>query len=93
MDEKTLEYIAQLARLELPTDEKAGMLEHMQRILDYMDELNTVCTDDVPPLIQADGITNVLRADEVTPSFPREALMDNAPKQLDGAYQVPKVIE
>lgn len=93
MDEKTLEYIAQLARLELPEDEKAGMLEHMQRMLDYIDELNAVFTDDVPPLIQADGITNALRADEVVPSFPRQALMNNAPKQLDGAYQVPKVIE
>ena len=49
MDEKTLEYIAELSRLELPEEEKADMLEQMQKILDYMDLLNSVDTDATEP--------------------------------------------
>ena len=89
MDEKTLEYIAELSRLELPEEEKADMLEQMQKILDYMDLLNSVDTDATEPLIQFED----LREDEVKPSFDRDELMRNAKKKLDGAYQVPRTVE
>ena len=93
MDEKTLEYIAELSRLELPEEEKADMLEQMQKILDYMDLLNSVDTDATEPLIQFEGLRNVFREDEVKPSFDRDELMRNAKKNLDGAYQVPRTVE
>lgn len=92
MDEKTLEYIAELSRLELPEEEKADMLEQMQKILDYMDLLNSVDTDATEPLIQFEDLRNVFREDEVKPSFDRDELMRNA-KKLDGAYQVPRTVE
>ena len=85
MDEKTLEYIAELSRLELPEEEKADML--------YMDLLNSVDTDATEPLIQFEGLRNVFREDEVKPSFDRDELMRNAKKKLDGAYQVPRTVE
>ena len=56
---KTLEYIAELSRLELPEEEKADMLEQMQKILDYMDLLNSVDTDATEPLIQFEDLRNV----------------------------------
>lgn len=93
MDEKTLEYIAELSRLELPEEEKADMLEQMQKILDYMDLLNSVDTDATEPLIQFEDLRNVFREDEVKPSFDRDELMRNAKKKLDGAYQVSRTVE
>ena len=93
MDEKTLEYIAELSRLELPEEEKADMHEQMQKILDYMDLLNSVDTDATEPLIQFEDLRNVFREDEVKPSFDRDELMRNAKKKLDGAYQVPRTVE
>ena len=93
MDEKTLEYIAELSRLELPQEEKSELLEQMQQILDYMDLLNTVDTESTEPLIQAAGLKNVFREDAVQLSFDREMLMANAKKKLDGAYQVPRTVE
>ena len=55
MDERTLEYIAELSRLTLPQEEKAELLSQMQQILDYMELLNTVDTEHTEPLIQAAG--------------------------------------
>lgn len=93
MDERTLEYIAELSRLTLPQEEKAELLEQMQQILDYMELLNTVDTEHIEPLIQAAGLKNVFREDVVQPSADRERLMANAKKKLDGAYQVPRTVE
>ena len=93
MDERTLEYIAELSRLTLPQEEKAELLEQMQQILDYMELLNTVDTERTEPLIQAAGLKNVFREDVVQPSADRERLMANAKKKLDGAYQVPRTVE
>ena len=92
MDERTLEYIAELSRLTLPQEEKAELLEQMQQILDYMELLNTVDTEHTEPMIQA-GLKNVFREDVVQPSADREQLMANAKKKLDGAYQVPRTVE
>ena len=85
--------LAELTRLELPEEEKADMLEQMQKILDYMDLLNSVDTDATEPLIQFEDLRNVFREDEVKPSFDRDELMRNAKKKLDGAYQVPRTVE
>ena len=93
MDERTLEYIAELSRLTLPQEEKAELLEQMQQILDDMELLNTVDTERTEPLIQAAGLKNVFREDVVQPSADRERLMANAKKKLDGAYQVPRTVE
>ena len=93
MDERTLEYIAELSRLTLPQEEKAELLAQMQQILDYMELLNTVDTEYTEPLIQAAGLKNVFREDVVQPSTDRERLMANAKKKLDGAYQVPRTVE
>ena len=49
MDERTLEYIAELSRLTLPQEEKAELLEQMQQILDYMELLNTDVADQLFP--------------------------------------------
>ena len=93
MEEKTLEYIAGLARLYLPEEEKADLLEQMRKILNYMDQLDRVDTSAAEPLIQFDGVCNVIRADEENPFPDRERLLRNAKKLLDGAYQVPRTVE
>ena len=48
---------------------------------------------DVEPMAHAVPLTNVLRADEVQPSIPQEAALANAPKQANGLFIVPKIVE
>ena len=66
--ETLVDYISQLSRLQLPTEEKTAMTAELERIVAYMDVLNRLDTADVEPLSHIFPLKNVLRADEVTPS-------------------------
>ena len=64
----------------------------MNDILEYMDQLNELDTDDIEPLSHVLDLTNVTRADKEKPSLDREDVLKNAP-ETDGEYFiVPKVI-
>jgi aspartyl-tRNA(Asn)/glutamyl-tRNA(Gln) amidotransferase subunit C len=85
-------HVATLARLELSEPEELRMTEQMNSILSYMDKLNELNTEGVPPTTHAIQLENVSRQDSVQSSLDREHVLDNAP-QSDGAnFVVPKVI-
>jgi aspartyl-tRNA(Asn)/glutamyl-tRNA(Gln) amidotransferase subunit C len=64
------------------TGELAGILAHVDRI----SELDL---DDVPPTSHVVELENVLRPDEPRPSWPRDAVLEQAPDPADGAFRVP----
>lgn len=101
--EKDVTYVADLAHLELTAEERARMLKDLNSILGYIERLNQLDTGDVEPMAQVAGrygadegseqFGNAMRADELRPSLPHDAAMQNAP-QTDGVFfKVPKVIE
>ena len=53
----------------------------------------TLDTDGVEPMSHVFPVKNVLRADEVQPSFPREELLKNAPGGDEEAFLVPKAVD
>jgi len=88
-----VDYISILSRLKLPEEEKREMTAELERILGYMDVLNTLDTRDVEPMSHVFPVKNVLREDEVRPSTPRELLLQNAPVPDPEAFLVPKTVE
>ena len=80
---KDLENVAVLSRL----------IQQMDAILTYMDNLSEVDTENVKPTTYALPMSNVFREDEVKPSLPREAALSNAPLKENGYFKVPKVLE
>jgi len=62
--------------------ELSAILEHVERI----DELDL---EGVEPTAHVVDVTNVLRADEPRPSWPRERTLAAAPDATDDAYRVP----
>lgn len=90
---KDVEYVAKLARLEFNEEEKQRFTKELNSILEYVEMLNEINTDDAPISIGAYKVVNALREDEVKPSFDREAFLNNAPQSQDGYIKVPKVIE
>ena len=89
-----VERVAELANLELTSDEKAGMLRDLNSVLDYFAELNELDTTQVPPMLQAMEAAGLhLRSDEVAPSLDRAALLACAPDTDGVFFRVPKVIE
>lgn len=98
-----VEHVARLARLDLSAEAKERMRAQLDAILAYIDKLRGLDTADVEPTshpIPRAGresgweiMMNVMREDEIRPSFPREEMLANAP-ELDGdLFRVPKILE
>lgn len=82
-----VEYVAQLASLEVPDDEKMQLAEQLSRIVDYVAQLNGADTDDVEPTTQVVATTpRSVREDE---EVQRLGSSDAAET---GMFKVPKVI-
>jgi aspartyl-tRNA(Asn)/glutamyl-tRNA(Gln) amidotransferase subunit C len=87
-----VEHVADLARLGLSEAEKERLREQLETILGHIAALNEVDTAAIPPTAQVIELTNVMRADEVTASLPREAVLANAPRQSDGFFEVHAIL-
>jgi aspartyl-tRNA(Asn)/glutamyl-tRNA(Gln) amidotransferase subunit C len=85
--------VANLARLKLSEAEIDDCTEKLGKILDYVDSLSEVNTDDVEPLVHAVELSNVFRDDVVTPSLPQQAALANAPKSDGRFFLVPQILE
>lgn len=88
-----IEYVAILAQLDLNQEEKEAAKKDMEDMLDYIDKLEELDTKGVEPMSHVFPLYNVMREDVVEHGDDREALLKNAPKQKDGAYQVPKTVD
>jgi aspartyl-tRNA(Asn)/glutamyl-tRNA(Gln) amidotransferase subunit C len=107
--EKDVAYVAELANLDLTSEEKSGMLRDLNSILDYIDRLNELDTSKVLPMAQvsdnygvdqskqgSDRFAYASREDVVEglrKSLPHEEALANAPDADEDFFRVPKVIE
>jgi len=91
---KEIEYIANLARLELTPEEIERYGRELSAILGYIDQLQKVDTEGVLPCAQVTGKSNVWRADEVRPWDETEvkAALSQAPAQRNGMVEVKRVL-
>lgn len=88
-----VKYVAHLARLSLTPDEGKKLGAQLGNILGYIKKLRELDVTNVEPTAHAVPLVNVTRADEVRPSLPHEDALRNAPKQANGLFIVPKVVE
>ncbi len=91
--DEMIDYISQLARLELSGEEKEKGKEEIGKIIDYMDTLNTLDTTDIEAMSHAFPVKNVFREDVVKPSVDRDIITLNAPNKKEGCFKVPKTVE
>jgi aspartyl/glutamyl-tRNA(Asn/Gln) amidotransferase, C subunit len=84
--------VAQLARLDLPEDTISTYTGQLERILDYVDQLQAVDTDGVPPTTRAVEVINATREDRVVATEVREDLLDQAPQREGDFFRVPKIL-
>jgi aspartyl-tRNA(Asn)/glutamyl-tRNA(Gln) amidotransferase subunit C len=84
--------VAQLARLALPEEKIATYTAQLERILDYVNHLQAVDTEGVPPTTRAVEVVNVTREDRVEPTPVREQLLDLAPQREGDFFRVPKIL-
>ena len=86
-------YTAQLARLHLSEEEIAKFQAQLSQVLEYVEKLKQVDVSGVEPMAHANAVTNVFRKDEERAWFTPEVALANAPRQTNGLFIVPKVIE
>jgi aspartyl-tRNA(Asn)/glutamyl-tRNA(Gln) amidotransferase subunit C len=92
--EQDVQYVADLANLELTPAERQQYIRDLNSILEYVEVLNELDTAGVEPFRSAAMVETVLlREDELNPGLMHDSALMNAP-QTDGIFfQVPKVIE
>ena len=88
-----VKYVAQLARLALTSDEEIKLTAQLGNILGYIEKLRELDVSSVEPTAHAMPMVNVTRADEIRPSLPHEEALRNAPRQANGLFIVPKIVE
>ena len=88
-----IQYVANLARIALTPEEEDKLGYQLGDILGYVKKLEELDVTGVEPMAHAVPLANVLRADEVRPSITQEAALANAPKQANGLFIVPKIVE
>lgn len=93
INEKVIEHVANLARLNLSAQEKEMLTHQMRDIIHYVDKLSELDTENIEPTAHVLPLVNVLREDEVKPSFERDKILSNAPTKQNGCFKVPKVVE
>lgn len=89
---KEVEQIAELARLQLDESELEDYTIHLNKILEYVEKLNELDTENVKPLSHPIEGENVFREDVAKTSVDREEALKNAPSKDDEFFKVPKVI-
>ena len=93
ISEETVDHIAHLARLEFEGEKKETIKEDLERILEFIDKLKQVETDNVEPLIYMTNEVNRLREDESKVTLSQEEVLKNAPKKDSDYFRIPKVLE
>ena len=81
------------ANLILSDDEKSKIHAQLDEALSSIKVLQELDTTQVPGTTSASGLTNILREDEVTPSFPQDLSLKNAKNTHKGYFIVPAIFD
>ncbi len=95
IDKKTLEYLAELSRIELDKKHEEKLLKDLQKILGYFEELKEVNTENVEPMAGGTIEKNVLRGDELINESKTSSvqLTGQFPEKESGYLKIPPVFE
>ncbi|MCB0404907.1 MAG: Asp-tRNA(Asn)/Glu-tRNA(Gln) amidotransferase subunit GatC [Bdellovibrionales bacterium] len=93
LDREDVLKIARLARLELDEAEVALYQDRLGRVLEYVRELNQVKTEKAATVKHVPRDAVSIREDRAIEFTDREALLRNAPAQIEEHFLVPTVIE
>jgi len=92
-DIQTIRKLAHLARLEFNEEKEQEMLQDLNKILNWVDQLRELDTEQVAPLTHMSEEVNVLREDVACNTLTHEQALLNAPKKDSDYFRVPKVLE
>jgi aspartyl-tRNA(Asn)/glutamyl-tRNA(Gln) amidotransferase subunit C len=86
-------YVARLARIKLTEAEAKIFQKQLDDVLKYIEKLRQVDVTDIDAAAHALPVFNVFREDAPRDWFTAEQALRNAPRQANGLFVVPKVVE
>ncbi|MBU0648706.1 Asp-tRNA(Asn)/Glu-tRNA(Gln) amidotransferase subunit GatC [Patescibacteria group bacterium] len=95
IDQKQIEHLQNLTRLNLPDKEKKLYVKQLSSILDYVNKLQEVDIEGVAPCAHATEEGSVWREDVVQDcdKDEKKRILDNAPERADNLFRVKSVFE
>ena len=93
VSELEVKKIAELSRLSLSSEELKKRTDDMNNILNYMDTLNEIDTENVEELYNVNDIKNSLREDNYEPSLDKKDVLANSPSSNSDYVEVPLTVK
>jgi len=91
LQSEQVDHIANLARIELTSEERERSREQLSKILEYFQMLNELDTDDLSPTLNDDQLKKMYRSDEIIPGLKLDEVLENAPDFDQDQFRVPPV--
>ena len=93
IDNQTVRKVSKLAKIKINEKEETKLIEELNNILGWVDELKKVDTEQIEPMLSVFNESMVMRKDEVSSKISDELVLKNAPESKSGFFVVPKVVE
>ena len=90
---KTVEYIAELAKINIGEDEKEPFTKELQDIVDFAEMISELDMDEIDIKNNDMELKNVVRKDIVENNFSRVEMLKNAPRKIKGCIVAPKIMD
>ncbi|MBK6338679.1 MAG: Asp-tRNA(Asn)/Glu-tRNA(Gln) amidotransferase subunit GatC [Bacteroidetes bacterium] len=92
VDIELIDNLATLSKLSFKADQKEEIRQDLEKMLNFMEQLNAIDTNGVEPLIYVNEEVNVWRNDEVKQLITKEEALSNAPIKNEDYFMVPKFV-
>jgi aspartyl-tRNA(Asn)/glutamyl-tRNA(Gln) amidotransferase subunit C len=92
IDNNLILKLENLSRLKLSEEERVSMISNLTDMLQLVEKLKELPTDEVEPLIYINNETNVWRNDESETLISADMAVKNAPEAQENLFSVPRVI-
>ena len=95
LDKKSFDHLKKLCRIDCALEEEVDILHSLKKILEYVEQMNEVGTDEVKPCSYVLNGMGKNRWREDLPGLPmdRGAFLANAPDQIAGMIRVPPILK
>ncbi|MBA4349444.1 MAG: Asp-tRNA(Asn)/Glu-tRNA(Gln) amidotransferase GatCAB subunit C [Thermodesulfovibrio sp.] len=93
ISKEEVKHIAGLSRLSLSEEETETFGSQLNKIIEYVEQLNSLDTKNIEPTSHIIPLKNVMRDDIPKASLIKEEALKNAPDSTEKFYRVPKIIE
>ena len=93
ISQEDVAHLAHLARINIPEDQLAHYASQLDAILDAVDQVSSIDTNDVPAMSHPVPMTNVFREDVPGISLTAEQALAGAPAVEDERFRVPRILD